>query len=64
MQHTIAVIGTDCSEGYQRAHSVNSHFVLHALAAQEMPQEREISCRRAAGRPAIHADRSKDKGAN
>jgi hypothetical protein len=26
-----------------------------------MPQVRHISCRRAAGRPAIHADRSKDQ---
>jgi hypothetical protein len=52
------------SEGRQGAQSVNSYFVLRALAAQEMPHEREISCRRAAGEPDIHADRSEDQRSN
>ena len=34
------------------------YFVLRALAAVEMPRERENTCRRAAGELAIHADRS------
>jgi hypothetical protein len=34
---------------------VNSYIVLRALAAQEVLHEREISCRRATGKPAIHA---------
>ena len=43
---------------------MNSYFVLRALAAQEMPHEREISCRRAAGEPDIHADFSEDERSN
>ena len=43
---------------------MNSYFVLRALAAQEMPHEREISCRRAAGEPDIHADCSEDERSN
>jgi hypothetical protein len=43
---------------------VNSYFVLRVLAAQEMPHEREISCRSAAGEPDIHADRSEDQRSN
>ena len=47
-----------------RAHTGPVGFVLRTLAAQELPQEREISCRRAEGRPAIHVDRSKDRWSN
>jgi hypothetical protein len=43
---------------------VNSYFVLRALAAHEMPHEREISCRRASGEPDIHADSSEDQRSN
>ena len=43
---------------------MNSYFVLRALAAQEMPHEREISCRCAAGEPDIHADFSEDERSN
>ena len=43
---------------------MNSIFLLRALAAMEMPRERENTCRRAAGEPAIHADRSKDQRSN
>ena len=43
---------------------MNSYFVLRVLAAQEMPHEREISCRSAAGEPDIHADRSEDQRSN
>lgn len=39
---------------------MNSYLVLRALAAREMPHERELSCRRAAGKPAIHADCNED----
>jgi hypothetical protein len=46
------------------AQPVNSYFVLRALAAREMPHEREVQCRRAAGEPAIHADRSKHQRSN
>jgi hypothetical protein len=41
-----------------RAQCVNPHFVLRALAAVEMPRERENTCCRAVGELAIHADRS------
>jgi hypothetical protein len=43
---------------------VNSYFVLPVLAAQEMPHEREISCRSAAGEPDIDADCSEDERSN
>jgi hypothetical protein len=43
---------------------VNSYFVLPVLAAQEMPHEREILCRSAAGEPDIDADCSEDERSN
>jgi len=43
---------------------VNSIFLLRALAAWEMLHERKIQCRSAAGKPAIHAYRSKDQRSN
>ncbi|MFT5631678.1 MAG: hypothetical protein ACI9HB_002859 [Gammaproteobacteria bacterium] len=53
-----------CREWRLRAQSVNSYFVLPVLAAQEMPHEREISCRSAAGEPDIDADCSEDERSN
>ena len=61
---TQAVINLGRSEWLARAHTGPVGFVLRTLAAQELPQEREISCRRAEGRPAIHVDRSKDRWSN
>ena len=51
-------------EGQLRAQCVNPYFMLRALAAMEMPREGENTCRRAAGEPAIHADRSEDRRSN
>ena len=48
----------------QGAHCGSVKLVLRALAACEMLHEREIRCRSAAARPAIHADRSKDQWSN
>jgi hypothetical protein len=59
-----AAIGRKQCQWRQRAHTVNWIVALLALAAREMPHEREISCRRAAGEPAIHADRSEDQRSN
>ena len=47
------------SEGTERAQSVNSVFPLRALAAQKMLQVLNHPRCHAAGKPAIHARRSK-----
>ena len=39
-------------------------FSLHALAAKKMLRQRKIRCCRAAGRPAIHVECSRDQGSN
>ena len=52
------------SEGYRRAQSVNSIFSLTALAELKMPQLLSHLRCHAAGKPAIHARRSKTNPAN
>lgn len=41
---------------------MNSIFVLRALVAQEMPQQRDFLRRLAARKPVIHAIRSENNG--
>lgn len=43
---------------------MNSYFALRALAARVMPRGCKFRCRRAAGEPAIYADRSEDRQPN
>ena len=43
---------------------MNSVFSLHALAAWKMLRQRKIRCCRAAEKPAIRAECSKDQGSN
>jgi hypothetical protein len=52
-----------CS-GRLRAYTGSVKFALRALEAQEMPRKRKIRCCRAAGKPAIHADRRRDQRSN
>ena len=59
-----AAIDAQCSERLHRAHCVNSVFSLHALAAWKMLQQRKIQCCRAAEKPAIRAECSKDQRLN
>jgi len=44
--------------------TVNSVFLLRALAAREMLRQRKIRCCRAAEKPAIRAECSKDQRSN
>jgi hypothetical protein len=54
--------GLSLQRGRQhRAQCVKPYFVLRALAAVEMPRDRENTCCRAAGKPAIHVGRSEDQ---
>ena len=50
-----AVIHSNCREGLLRAQTGSDDFPLRAHAAQKMPQVLYHLCRRAAGKPAIHA---------
>jgi hypothetical protein len=50
------------SEGTESALCLNPIFLLRAHAAWEMLRERKIWCCRAAEKPAIHAECSKDQG--
>ncbi len=60
----ITAIGAPCIKGLDRAHSASSVFLLRALAAWQMLRKRKIWCYRAAGKPAIRAERSKDQWPN
>jgi hypothetical protein len=51
-------------ECYKRAQYVNLVFSLHALAAWKMLRQRKIRCCRAAGKPAIRAECSRDQRSN
>jgi hypothetical protein len=59
-----AAIGAARSEWQERAHCVNSVFMLRALAAWKMLRQRKIQCCRAVGKPAIRAECSKGQGSN
>jgi hypothetical protein len=59
-----AAVRAECSERPVRAHSVSSVFLLRALAAWKMLRQCKIWCCRAAGKPAIHAECSKDQRSN
>jgi len=59
-----ADIGASRSKQLLRAHCVNSVFSLHALAARKILRQRKIRCCRAAGKPAIRAERSIDQWPN
>lgn len=57
MKISVAAFGAGCSEWLFRAHSVNSLFVLRALAAPKLRRERKTRHRFAAGNAAIRTVR-------
>ena len=61
---TLADLRADRSERRHRALSVNSVFLLRALAAWKMLRQQKIRCYHAAGKPAIGAECSEDQRSN